>query len=383
MTAPRILVMDVQHRSGLAAMRCLHDAGYEVSASARARASAGLRSRAYSAHVVLPDIRLGMAAFVTRLEEFLASLPHDLLLPGTDQSLVAVSAHRERLGRLVELGLPSMPVVHRSLDKVALAREAERAGLATPEGRVCATVDEALAAARDFGFPVLVKGVRTIERRGDAVIRYPSRLVADERAMREAQVEIGTCIVQRRVAGDVLSFGGVMTDDGLIGAVLSRYRRTWPPTAGNVTCSETIVLPDGLLERVRALVAALGWRGLFELELIEVGGEIMAIDFNPRPYGSLTLAQASGAPLTALWCAYVLGQGVTPVRARPGVVYRWEDADVRNIFWQLREGNYRTAVSAMLPRRRTAHAYFRIRDPLPLVARAGELSLPRVRKAPG
>jgi predicted ATP-grasp superfamily ATP-dependent carboligase len=383
MTAPRILVMDVQHRSGLAAMRCLHDAGYEVSASARARASAGLRSRAYSAHVVLPDIRLGMAAFVTRLEEFLASLPHDLLLPGTDQSLVAVSAHRERLGRLVELGLPSMPVVHRSLDKVALAREAERAGLATPEGRVCATVDEALAAARDFGFPVLVKGVRTIERRGDAVIRYPSRLVADERAMREAQVEIGTCIVQRRVAGDVLSFGGVITDDGLIGAVLSRYRRTWPPTAGNVTCSETIVLPDGLLERVRALVAALGWRGLFELELIEVGGEIMAIDFNPRPYGSLTLAQASGAPLTALWCAYVLGQGVTPVRARPGVVYRWEDADVRNIFWQLREGNYRTAVSAMLPRRRTAHAYFRIRDPLPLVARAGELSLHRVRKAPG
>jgi predicted ATP-grasp superfamily ATP-dependent carboligase len=375
--------MDVQDRGGLAAMRCLHDAGYEVSASARARASAGLRSRAYSAHVVLPDIRLGMAAFVTRLEEFLASLPHDLLLPGTDQSLVAVSAHRERLGRLVELGLPSMPVVHRSLDKVALAREAERAGLATPEGRVCATVDEALAAARDFGFPVLVKGVRTIERRGDAVIRYPSRLVADERAMREAQVEIGTCIVQRRVAGDVLSFGGVITDDGLIGAVLSRYRRTWPPTAGNVTCSETIVLPDGLLERVRALVAALGWRGLFELELIEVGGEIMAIDFNPRPYGSLTLAQASGAPLTALWCAYVLGQGVTPVRARPGVVYRWEDADVRNIFWQLREGNYRTAVSAMLPRRRTAHAYFRIRDPLPLVARAGELSLPRVRKAPG
>jgi predicted ATP-grasp superfamily ATP-dependent carboligase len=375
--------MDVQDRGGLAAMRCLHDAGYEVSASARARASAGLRSRAYSAHVVLPDIRLGMAAFVTRLEEFLASLPHDLILPGTDESLVAVSAHRERLGRLVELGLPSVPVVQRSLDKVALAREAERAGLAPPEGRVCATVDEALAAARDFGFPVLVKGVRTIERRGDAVIRYPSRLVADERAMRQAQEEIGTCIVQRRVAGDVLSFGGVMTDDGVIGAVLSRYRRTWPPTAGSVTCSETIAVPDGLRERVRALIAAIGWRGLFELELIEVGGEIMAIDFNPRLYGSLTLAQASGAPLTALWCAYVLGREVTPVRARAGVVYRWEDADVRNIVWQLREGNYRPAVSAMLPRRRTAHAYFRIRDPLPLAARAAELSLHRVRKSLG
>ena len=49
-----------------------------------------------------------------------------------------------------------------------------------------------------------------------------------------------------------------------------RYLRTWPPEAGNAALTETVAVPAELAERVGALVAALGWEGIFELELVRV-----------------------------------------------------------------------------------------------------------------
>ncbi len=83
----------------------------------------------------------------------------------------------------------------------------------------------------------------------------------------------------------------------------------WSPQAGNVSFPETIEASGGLCERVLSLVTAIGWHGLFELELIEPGdGRIGAIDFNRRPYGSLWLGVAADAPLAAIWCRWALGQ---------------------------------------------------------------------------
>ena len=121
---------------------------------------------------------------------------------------------------------------------------------------------------------------------------------------------------------------------------------------------------------VQALLTGIGWEGIFELELIHTEDErFIPIDLNPRPYGSMALAVAAGAPLPAIWCEWVAGGDPQPARAQPGHRYRWEDADMRNGLWQLRHGNLRAAAAAARPRRRVTHAYLRIADPLPLLVR--------------
>ena len=373
-STPRILVTDAQDRAALAAVRCLREARYQVTAAADCRWAPTLWSLGWSAVTVLPDPSARVDAFIDRLEEFLRKNPHDVLLALRDETLYAISGRRQRIEPHVALCLPSHEVVKRALDKVCLATEAAKVGLSTPEGQVCTNLEEALRTAQTFGFPVLVKGVRTIVEVDGRLVRYPSRLVPNEGALRATQPLFGTCIVQRREQGNVMSFAGVATDRGLLGSVVSRYRRTWPPNAGMASFLETIRPPSSLTERVQALVAGIGWSGVFQLQLIECDhGAIKAIDFNPRLYGSMSVARAAGAPLATLWCGWVLGEDPKPAMARAGVGYRWEEGDVLHIGWQLRNGDFRGAAAAAFPRRGVTHAYFRARDPLPTVALAIEL----------
>ncbi|MBV8988116.1 MAG: hypothetical protein JO372_06100 [Solirubrobacterales bacterium] len=374
-TPSRILVTDAQDRPALAAIRCLHEAGYLVGATANTRIAPGLWSRDCTVAGILPDPSAGVDQFIAQLRSVLVNDQYDVLVPGTDETLFAVSARREQLPSSVALGLPDHDVVKRALDKACLANEAATAGLATPDQRVCDRLEEALDAARGFGYPVLLKGVTTIAESDGRLIRYPTRFVADEPTLLDLQAQIGRCIIQRRVAGTLMSFAGVVTERGMLASVFSRYHRMWPPSAGQASFLETVAAPEALSERVGALLAAIGWKGLFQLQLIECeDGAIRAIDLNPRLYGSISIAEAAGAPLPELWCAWVLGEGPKPAVARPGVHYRMEDMDARHILWLVRQGDYRGAARAVLPRRNTTHAYFRARDPLPLLLRCVELA---------
>jgi predicted ATP-grasp superfamily ATP-dependent carboligase len=118
------------------------------------------------------------------------------------------------------------------------------------------------------------------------------------------------------------------------------------------------------------LLELLGWQGIFELELVETAeGRLAAIDFNPRPYGSMALAASAGADLAAVWCDWLLGRAPAPVRARPGLSYRWEEAEVLNLGAALRRRRFADAARILQPPR-TTYAFFRLGDPGPLLARA-------------
>jgi hypothetical protein len=70
----------------------------------------------------------------------------------------------------------------------------------------------------------------------------------------------------------------------------------------------------------------------------------------------------------------VHGRDPQPVRGRPGVRYRWEDGDLKHLLWQLRRARFGAAAAVLVPRRRVAHAYFELRDPLPLGAALAQLA---------
>jgi predicted ATP-grasp superfamily ATP-dependent carboligase len=126
-----------------------------------------------------------------------------------------------------------------------------------------------------------------------------------------------------------------------------------------------------LTQQIEELLDLIGWCGIFELELLELGeNRFGAIDLNPRPFGWMALAIGAGANLPALWCDHVLEQSsVSPAGARTGVHYRWEDGDIRNALAQLRQGHLRSAAAVLRPYRRVIHAHFRLDDPAPLAAR--------------
>jgi FAD-dependent urate hydroxylase len=369
-----VLVTDAVERSVLAAIRSLDAAGYRVGATTHLRPAPGQWSRSCRTRHRAPDPRAGGDAYVARLEEIVRDGAYDALLAGSDFSLLAISEHRARIEPHVAIGLPDHEVVCGALSKSELARAAAEVGLDTPTTIVCDGEHEALAAARRLGFPVIAKSASTVIVLDAGTVRPDSRLLLDEASLRAwlAQQRPGTVLVQRREAGAICSCAGVMTARGLAGLAFARYTRTWPPRAGNASFAETLTPPDDLREQVAALIERMEWRGIFELELIErPDGGFLAIDLNPRVYGSLTLAAHAGAPLAALWCDELLGRAAPAPRiARAGVRYRWEEGEARNVAALARRGSWLAAVGILRPRRGCAHADFSLRDPAPPAARA-------------
>jgi predicted ATP-grasp superfamily ATP-dependent carboligase len=368
---PRVLLTDAEDRSSLAGCRSLYEAGYSVDALASSRPAAAHWSRFCDRRLMGSDPRQDQGRFVAELVSIVRTGDYRVLVTGSDASLLAISRHRERIEPFVELGLPPAHVVERSISKQALVRAAAGVGLDSPQTEVCRDEAEARAVARRFGYPVVLKPPSTVFGRNGHVAQRRSTLVTDEAALAARWPAYGTqSLIQRCVRGPVLSFSGVSADGRMLASGVSRYGRTWPPEGGAVSFAETITPPAELRRKVSELIAALGWQGVFELELIRTeGGRFAAIDFNPRLFGSLELITKAGAPLTVVWCCWVLGHGKVEGEARPGYHYRWEDAELRNLWRRLRSRQIRPALSVLRPQPRTTRSFFRATDPAPLVAR--------------
>ncbi len=367
----RVVVTDVETRGGLGACRSLRDAGYAVAGVASTRLAAGHWSRSCSERFTVSDPRRDPASFVAGLAAIVSRGGYDVLVLGSDASLLAVSPRRSSVEAHVRIGLPPDEVVGRVLDKRTLIAAAAEVGLDVPETVVCSSVAQALEAARSIGFPVVLKPLRSVSWEGGKGRERASRRVADVAALERVAPEQGLpVLVQRGAEGELYSVAGVIAAGRLRATVVSRYRRTWPVDSGSASFSETVAPPPALVESVEALLSALGWQGIFEVELIRgADGSFAAIDVNPRLYGSITLSAAARAPLPAIWCEWLLGRDPAPVTARAGVYYRWEDADLRHGLRLVREGRVGAGLSVMRPYRRVTHAYARLRDPGPLMAR--------------
>jgi predicted ATP-grasp superfamily ATP-dependent carboligase len=384
MSQKRVLVTDGETRAAVAVTRGLADAGFEVAAVAVAhvRPAAAHWSRSVAQRIPMPDPLTEEAGFLAALERTLRAGDFSVLLPGGDASLLSVSSGRHRLDPLVRIGLPPHENVQRSLDKTDLVLTAARHGLGSPPTVICHTSAQALEAASEIGFPVVVKPLSSIIGDMTPRRRSGSVLAADADELRRAMTTFGgSGMVQQHVRGGVVSFGGVFGGGRLLAEAVSRYHRTWYPTAGNACYSETIEAPAILRERVAALMKDLGWQGLFELELIDRGdGTWHAIDLNPRAYGSLALAIGAGANLPAIWCRHLLGSDSAPVKAVPGVFYRWTEADLRHALWQLRNRRGAAAAEVLTLHRGVVHPYLRSGDPGPGVARMLELGCKAVKR---
>ena len=374
-TPPRVLVTDGEHRAALAACRGLRRAGYSVTVSSAKRVAMAAWSRATERRITLPDAQASPERFVEALVDHVASGSWDVLVPGTDASLLPISTARDELEPHVALGLPPHLVVLRGLDKLLLQRTAAGVGLAPPAGVACEDRSEAVAAAAELGFPVIVKPARSFRATSDAPDasleqRWPV-IVPEQSGLDAAVRRVGEPLTVQQFMSDaqIVSCAGVRLSEGLAGFTVARYARTWPPAVGSAAFARTVEPPDGLRARIEDLLTEIGWEGIFELELLDQGdGRFGAIDLNPRLFGWLSLAIGAGANLPAIWCDHVLRRSTAAAAdAAPGYGYRWEEGEVKYVVRQVRRLD-RRALAPLRPRRNVIHACFEFRDPAPLLA---------------
>ena len=337
-----VLVTDGGHggsRDCLAAVRGLREAGYPTSLAVAGASFLSRHSRYAGRRVTVPSMSDPAFADAVLSE----------VRRGDYLTVVAASE-----GALIALGME----VPRLVNKVAMQEAARACGIPTPPSFVFDSVSKASADAREISFPAIVKP--TVRDRSAAY-------VADRGALQKAFPEDLPVVVQPYLREDLHAVSGVVWNGRVVAAVHEAWLRIWPRWCGLPCASVTVEADEGLENRLSRLMA--GYDGVFCAQL---AGPYL-FDLNLRVCSTHPLAVAAGVNLVGLFCDLLDGKAVPepPVRARPGVFFRWLEGDVRRVVGDLRDGRIsaRNALQALRPRLGTAHSTESLSDPGPMISR--------------
>jgi len=359
-----LVVEDGSGGTALAAVRALGAAGRRV-VLASSTGSYAARSRSCAAALTVRPAQ-DPAGHVADVAAACRAHAVDVVLPCGDAELLALSAARELPGApRLPLALPPHDAVLRAFDKRALAAAAQQVGLGVP-------------AAPAGRLPVVVKPATRHGDRG----RGPAPTVLAHTAGQAAAAAQAlaarglVAVQQQQVEGTLIALVVLLGRDGRVLARLQQSAdRVYPLGAGNLVRGRTVAVQEDLAARVVALLRALGWYGLAQVELVRpAGGEPIVLDLNGRPYGSLGLALAAGVDLPDRWLRDALDLPATPyAEARTGVTYQAREQDLRRAL-AARSPSLAADVLDTLRVRPDAGQVWAPHDRGPLLAFAGQLA---------
>ena len=215
--------------------------------------------------------------------------------------------------------VPTARAARLTMDREGIRRlAAEELGLRTSPYRFAGSEAELAAAAREVGFPAIVKPVMSSSGHGQSVVRSADDLAGAWRfAAENARGDGARVIVEGYVAFDyeitlltVRHAGGTafcepighLQEDG-------DYRESWQPQpmAGAAL--------DEAHRVAEAVTSALGGAGVFGVELFVKGDEVYFSEVSPRPHdtGMVTLASQDLSEF-ALHVRAILGLPIPSIR---------------------------------------------------------------------
>ncbi|MFD9908523.1 ATP-grasp domain-containing protein [Streptomyces sp. NPDC059063] len=280
------------HHGTLGAVRSLGRAGVEVHLIADDTHAPVSRSRYLHRLHSPPPPAAPLAEVAAVLRRVAAGLRAPaVLIPLDDAGSLAVSALRAELSGPYLLPETAVGMAESVADKSVLARLCASAGVPHPRTELPRSAVQAADVARSLGTTAVAKWSRPWCLPRDAglhstvLVRSPHEAAAlFERGTEAGCALLLQAFVAARGGTDWFVHGYVGRDGRVHGGGTGRKLRAWPRSAGITVRGEWT--PNPALEATAAkLMAALGYRGIFDLDFREdaATGAYHLLDFNPRP----------------------------------------------------------------------------------------------------
>jgi hypothetical protein len=238
-----------------------------------------------------------------------AASTHDVIMPLDD---AAVFVCDRGLPADARVAGPRGPQARLALDKREQLRAAGAAGFDVPAWTELGAEADVL---EDLQLPAMLKPALAAEAMAGRLRRLSPQLVATPGELGALRSSWGTApvILQRWVPGTGAGIFG-LADRGVVHH-LSAHRRVRmmnPAGSGSSACASAPV-PELLRDPVARLLGAVGWNGMFMVELLHAQGTWWFMELNGRAWGSLALARRLGYEYPA-WAVRRLldGQATLP-----------------------------------------------------------------------
>jgi predicted ATP-grasp superfamily ATP-dependent carboligase len=295
-----------------------------------------------------------------------------VLYPTREETVVAFSRQRERLGELFRVPTPGWETIRWAWDKRNTYPLAEELGIPVPRTWYPRSVAE--LDAIDGQLPLVIKPAikeNFIYATKAKAWRVDSREQLRELYAKAAELtDAGEVMVQELIPGDgrhQFAYGAFFKDGRAIGSMVARRGRQHPPDFGRAsTFAETVELP--LLERLsERFLRRIDYYGLVEVEFKRDprDGAFKLLDVNARTWGYHTLAHRAGVDFPYLLFADQVSEAVEECRTEPGVGWVRMLTDLPTVAVEIAGGRLTLREYLRSLRRVDTEAVFARDDPLP------------------
>lgn len=343
MTRRTVIVTDGEQRAALAVVRSLGAAGYRCIVTSSSRPSIAGGSRFVERTVAVPDALGRPTEFADAIAALAARERVDLVLPITEQALLAILPIRARLSPAV-VPFPDLAVFNALTDKERLLAEASKLGIAIPAQEIIRDV-EAIA-SMDFSklhYPLVVKPARSVGERGGVratfSVSYASNASDLERNVRALPDAAFPLLLQQRVVGPGIGIFLLLWDGKLKAQFAHQRLSEKPPSGGISVYRESVSMDEALRDRSVSLLDRFGWHGvaMVEYKRDSATGQMYLMEVNGRFWGSLQLAIDSGVDFPRILVGCAVGEESPPISSyRVGVRSRWWWGQIDHLAGRLR-----------------------------------------------
>ena len=321
------LVLDLDSRGGLAIARSLSRQGLHVAVASRDARSPGLRTRHASARAVLPepedDFEGYADAIVALADRFGGGCA---VIACNDPSVLALHRRRDAL-QAPGVGQPEAFEI--AISKPRTLALATSLGIGVPRSVEARTPAEVDTAARELGFPVVVKPVESWRDEHHGGERLYPTLARDDAEIAAAR-RLAPALVQEYAPGLRETIKLFRVGGEVVARFAMRIDRTWPALGGSSVHRESVPLPPDLVERADALLDVVGLDGYSEVEFRRnAAGDPLVMEINPRLSQSIELPIRAGMDFARMEADWARGRDVAPVGSyRLGVRLGWVAGEV-------------------------------------------------------
>ena len=229
---------------------------------------------------------------------------------------------------LMEMGVPilgtSAEDVDAAEDRELFDEILEKCAIPRPKGHTVFTVDEALNAAHELGYPVLVRPSYVLGGQGmqiavsdDDVVEFMNII---NRQVKEHPVLVDKYIVGKEIEVDAVCDG----EDILIPGIMEHIERAGIHSGDSISVYPAQSLNDKVIATLEdytgRLARALHVKGLINIQFIVSHDEVYVIEVNPRSSRTVPyISKVTGIPIVKLATRVITGHTIKSMGYTPGL----------------------------------------------------------------
>lgn len=289
----KVLLIEGRARQVLPMSKALRDLGCEVTTYNGSRLDPGYASkyphRKLLAYCDAHNQEGSYKAIRAELEKY----HYDIVIPMNDDVAIILSKHKKEFGSLTTIHVNDWPLFSMASDKLQTMEACMKNNLPCPKTYL--SLNDFKQDAHNVQYPIVCK-----PRTGCAAVGF--HVADDEHDLLEyykkAEQKYGPCLIQEYIPQDGLQYKAELYIDrngAMKAACVFSKVRWYPINGGSSTLNETVDRPD-IVEDCRKLLAAIGWRGYADIDLIEDtrDGKAKIMEINPRITGSVKICFEAG-----------------------------------------------------------------------------------------